>query len=220
MMEEKAAPGSPSPESASLRAEVRRALLRRRRAQAPEQAAERSLAAQKRLLASPCWRDAARVALYAGVREEMATDLLLREAWASGREVWLPRVRAADGGLMDFVRCAGPECLRPGAFGLNEPHPELPGAGPDDAAFQPQLFLLPGVAFDRQGGRMGYGGGFYDRFLGALGRMREAAGASARACPLLGFCFGFQIVEKLPRAAWDQPVDGLCTEGELFWISR
>lgn len=218
MMEEKAAPGG-SPESASLRAEVRRALLRRRRAQAPQQAAERSLAAQERLLASPCWRNAARVALYAGVREEMATDLLLRQAWASGREVWLPRVRAADGGLMDFVRCAGPECLRPGAFGLSEPRPELPGAAPGDAAFQPQLFLLPGVAFDRQGGRMGYGGGFYDRFLGALARKREAAGG-ARACPLLGFCFGFQIVEKLPAAAWDQPVDGLCTEGELFWISR
>lgn len=199
---------------------MRRALLCRRRAQPPQRAAELSLAAQERLLASPCWRDAARVALYVGVRGETGTDLLLREAWATGREVWLPRVRSVADGLMDFVRCAGPESLRPGAFGLSEPLPELPGAAPGDAAFQPQLFLLPGVAFDRRGGRMGYGGGFYDRFLGALARKREAARGSARPCPLLGFCFGFQIVEKLPTAAWDQPVDGLCTEGELFWISR
>lgn len=202
------------------RESVRRALLRRRRAQSPERAAERSLAAQERLLASPCWREAARVALYAGAREEMATELLLREAWATGRQVWLPRVRSAADGLMDFVRCPGPESLRPGAFGLREPRPELPGVAPGDAAFQPQLFLLPGVAFDRRGGRMGHGGGFYDRFLGARARAREAAGNTARDCPVVGFCFAFQIVEHLPRAAWDQPVDGLCTEGEFFWISR
>lgn len=223
-------PGAPSPATVSaaagaspadgIRQEMRRALLARRRAQSPERAAELSLAAQKRLLASPCWRDAARVALYAGVREEMATDLLLREAWATGRQVWLPRVRSVADGLMDFVRCAGPESLRPGAFGLREPRPELPGAAPGDAAFQPQLFLLPGVAFDRRGSRMGHGGGFYDRFLGALARKREAAEDNAPVCPTLGFCFGFQIVETLPAAAWDRPVDGLCTEGELFWISR
>ncbi len=219
------APASPqapadAPASGGIREEVRRALLSRRRAQPAARAAELSLAAQERLLASPCWREAARVALYAGVRGDVATDLLLREAWATGREVWLPRVRSVADGLMDFVRCPGPESLRPGAFGLNEPRPELPGAGPGDAAFQPQLFLLPGVAFDRHGSRMGHGGGFYDRFLGARARMRQATGGRARACPLLGFCFGFQIVEELPRAAWDQPVDGLCTEGELFWISR
>lgn len=223
-------PGAPSPAQASaaagaspadgIRKEMRRALLARRRAQPPEQAAQRSLAAQKRLLSSPCWREAACVALYAGVREEMATGLLLREAWAAGREVWLPRVRSAADGLMDFVRCPGPESLRPGAFGLDEPRPELPGVGPGDAAFQPQLFLLPGVGFDRRGGRMGYGGGFYDRFLGARARARETAGGNAGRCPVVGFCFAFQIVETLPRAAWDQPVDGLCTEGELFWISR
>lgn len=155
------------------------------------------------------------MALYVGVRGEMGTDLLLREAWATGREVWLPRVRSMKDGLMDFVRCAGPESLCPGAFGLLEPRPELPGVGPGDVAFRPHLLLVPGVAFDRQGGRMGYGGGFYDRFLAALATTRAAT-----PCPALGFCFGFQIVEQLPCAAWDHPVDGLCTEGELLWISR
>ena len=200
--------------SGPARQELRIRLLALRRAQAPELAARRARAAQERLLAAPCWRDAQSVALYAGVRDEIATDLLLRETWASGREAWLPRVLPGARGRMEFARCLGPDDLAPGAFGLMEPRPELSGKGPGDSAFRPELMLVPGVAFDRRGGRMGYGGGFYDRFLEAL-----AARGGAR-CPALGFCFGLQLVEAVPRAPWDRPVDGICTEGELFWTSH
>ena len=206
------APGGECP-AVRLREGLRRELLALRRAQDPEEAARRGKAAQERLLAAPCWREAASVALYAGVRDELRTDLLLREAWDAGREVWLPRVRRTERGRMDFVRCHGPQDLCAGAFGLVEPRPELPGACAGDAAFRPELILVPGVAFDPRGGRMGYGGGFYDRFLAALN-------ATSTPCPALGFCFGFQLVEAVPCAAWDRPVDGICTEGELFWTSR
>ena len=203
---------TPAADCASREA-LRRHMLALRRAQDPEAAAQGAKAAQERLLAAPCWREAASVALYVGVRDEMATGLLLEDAWQSGREVWLPRVRRGGKGRMDFVRCEGPRDLCPGAFGLLEPRPELPGAGPDVTAFRPKLILVPGIAFDRKGGRMGYGGGFYDRFLGGL----PAGGAR----PLtIGFCFGFQVVEHVPCAAWDRPVDGICTEGGLFWTSR
>ncbi|MDE7241410.1 5-formyltetrahydrofolate cyclo-ligase [Desulfovibrio sp.] len=209
------APGAECPVSAAkFREGLRRHMLALRRAQASEEAAQRAKAAQERLLAAPCWRDAASVALYVGVRDELATALLLREAWAGGREVWLPRVRPGERGRMEFVRCRGPRDLCSGAFGLVEPRPELPGAEPGDAAFSPRLMLVPGVAFDRRGGRMGYGGGFYDRFLAAL------ASRAGAPCPALGFSFGFQVVGAVPCATWDRPVDGLCTEGELFWTSR
>lgn len=106
----------------------------------------------------------------------------------------------------DFALCSGPQDLRPGPFGLREPTPALPGLGPEalGAAFSPDLFILPGLLFDLRGGRLGYGGGYYDRFL----RRRPA-------CPLLGLCFSCQVVPTLPLDPWDQRVDHLCTERGL-----
>jgi len=181
-------------------------MLRRRAALPPAEAAARGAAAQRRLLSLDVWARARSVALYVGVRDELLTDLLLRDAWASGREVWLPRLRPGQPGVMDFARCTGPQALRPGPFGLLEPEPALPGCGPGDAAFAPELAVLPGLAFDRRGGRLGYGGGYYDRFL-----------SRGLSCPLTGLCFDFQLVERLPLAPWDRPVHCICTEERELW---
>lgn len=211
-------PAAPLPHGrdahAGPREALRRHLLAQRRARDPQEAERQSRAAQERLLGAPCWREAGSVALFVGVRDEIRTDLLLRAAWASGRELWLPRVRRGQKGLMDFVRCQGPEDLAPGSFGLVEPRPEHGGSGPGDTAFRPGLILVPGLAFDRHGNRMGYGGGYYDRFLAGL------AQSGRTSIPAIGFCFGFQLVETVPCAPWDRPVDGICTEGGLFWTSR
>ena len=81
---------------------------------------------------------------------------------------WLPRVRRGQPGFMDFVACVSREQLRPGPFGLVEPEADLPGFGPEDvaagagrahsteggAAFAPSLMVLPGLAFDLEGGRL------------------------------------------------------------------
>ena len=200
---------------AKARDEVRRAMRALRGAQPPELAAARSLAAQKRLMDSPLWLGARSVALYVGVRGELATQNLLSAAWRQGRTVWLPRVRRDEPGLMDFVACEGPEQLRPGPHGLLEPDAALPGvapgqtkaAAPNGHVFTPDLALLPGVAFDRKGGRLGYGGGYYDRFL-----------EHGLACPLVGLCFAFQLVESLPLAPWDRRVNVICTEEQLLCL--
>lgn len=179
-----------------------RAHMRRLRATLPlKDAAERSLAAQKRVLAQDVWKQARSVALYVSVRGEIATRILLNDAWASGREVWLPRVCPDRSGEMVFARCPGWEYLRPGSFGLLEPEASLPGYGPRDTLFAPECMLLPGLAFDHRGGRLGQGGGYYDRFL-----------AEERTCVLIGLCFDFQLVDCLPQAPWDRPVQRICTE--------
>ena len=110
---------------------------------------------------------------------------------------------------MDFVACTGPEQLRTGPFGLREPEDGLPGFGPEGTgkAFKPDLLVLPGLAFDLHGGRLGFGGGYYDRFLD-----------SELACPRVGLCFAFQVAKNLPLEQWDQRVQYLCTEEQFLCL--
>ena len=208
-------------ETARARNEVRRTMRRLRAEQPPELAQGRNAAAQKRLMAWPLWQQARSVALYVGVRGELATNDLLLAAWQDAKVVWLPRVRSDAPGLMDFVACGGMHQLRPGPLGLLEPLDALPGVGPDGAtppstepgqfdaapAFAPNLALLPGVAFDYSGGRLGYGGGYYDRFL-----------EKSLNCPRVGLCFEFQLVSSLPLAQWDQRVNYICTEERILCL--
>lgn len=197
-------------ETVQARTDVRRTMRRLRAEQPPELAQSRSAAAQKRLVDCPMWRQARAVALYVGVRGELATDELLQAAWQDNKTVWLPRVRPEAPGLMDFVACGGMHDLRPGPMGLLEPVDSLPGVGPDhtdEAAFAPDLALLPGVAFDHEGGRLGYGGGYYDRFL-----------EKSLNCPRVGLCFEFQLVSSLPLAPWDQRVNYICTEERILCL--
>ena len=199
-----------TPEIAQARADVRRTMRRLRAEQPQQQAQSRSAAAQQRLMDCPLWRQARSVALYVGVRGELATDELLQAAWQDNKVVWLPRVRSEAPGLMDFVACGGMHELRPGPLGLLEPVDNLPGVGPDqadEAAFAPDLALLPGVAFDHEGGRLGYGGGYYDRFL-----------EKSLNCPRMGLCFEFQLVSSLPLAPWDQRVNYICTEERILCL--
>ena len=207
-------------EIAQARTDVRRTMRRLRAEQPPQLAQDRSTAAQKRLVDWPLWQQARSVALYVGVRGELATNDLLHAAWQQQKVVWLPRVRPEAPGLMDFVACGGMHELRPGPLGLLEPVDSLPGVGPEaanagsaapgqaaEAAFAPDIALLPGVAFDHAGGRLGYGGGYYDRFL-----------EKALNCPRVGLCFEFQLVSSLPLAPWDQRVNYICTEERILCL--
>ena len=210
-------------ETARARNDVRCTMRRLRAEQPPELAQGRSSAAQKRLMDRPLWQQARSVALYVGVRGELATNDLLLAAWQDEKVVWLPRVRSDAPGLMDFVACGGMHQLRPGPLGLLEPVDSLPGVGPEgphgmepgqpavdpvtNLPFAPDLALLPGVAFDHSGGRLGYGGGYYDRFL-----------EKALNCPRVGLCFEFQLVSSLPLAPWDQRVNYICTEERILCL--
>lgn len=194
---------------AARKTALRERMRRLRLDQPPGLARARSLEAQRRLMDAPCWRNARSVALYVALKGELSTDSLLDAAWKSGRAVWLPRVRPREPGRMEFVACAGPGQLRPGPFGLREPEDGLPGLGPEEAgmSFRPDLLVLPGLAFDRRGGRLGFGGGYYDRFLDNM-----------PACPRVGLCFAFQIIRNLPLEQWDQRVRYLCTEEQFLCL--
>jgi 5-formyltetrahydrofolate cyclo-ligase len=179
---------------------LRASIDRLRRALAPEVRQRAGDAVARRVLAMPELAAARRVALYASLPDELPTDRLLRAVLASGRTLLLPRVEdrrlvfAAVGALTE---------LRPGRLGILEPGPDRPST-PWEAD---DLVLVPGVAFDRRGGRLGRGGGFYDRAL------------PVRDGPLvIGLAFELQIVAQVPCAPHDRPVDGYVTEAGLHRV--
>lgn len=184
-----------------------------RRSLTPTQAARMAEGAQKRLLGSTLWNGASSVALYVSLKDELDTAPLLDAAWAEGKTLFLPRVRQKAPGLMDFVAVRHRHQLRPGPFQLQEPQDDLPGFSAEEAgiSFCPDIIIVPGVAFDRHGRRLGFGGGYYDRFLSGLRR------PGSRPCALVGFCYACQLLDHdLPAQAWDQRMTHICTEEE--WL--
>ncbi|MEM9809434.1 MAG: 5-formyltetrahydrofolate cyclo-ligase, partial [Cyanobacteria bacterium P01_D01_bin.56] len=95
--------------------------------------------------------------------------------------------------------------LQKGTLGITEPHPTSPGIDPDKV----DLILVPAVACDVKGYRLGYGGGYYDRMLS------DPRWANK---PTIGIVFEYARLPSLPREPWDRPLDGICTESGLFLV--
>ena len=156
---------------ARMKAQMRREFLQRRAAIPEAERRELDAAICANLLRLKPFREASAVALYASDGTEPELSPLLR--LAGGKRFLLPRYNAAAGeyGLAevsDWTRD-----LRPGRYGLPEPRPEIPEE-PEDSVREEVLFLTPAVACDRRGGRLGRGGGFYDRLLARAGRPAAA----------------------------------------------
>ena len=188
----------------ALRAEMRA----KRLALTAQERCDLSRSAARLLLRSPLWEKARSVALYIAARGEMDTGPLLQAAWQSGKQVLLPRCVMEEPAALRFMPCQGLETLAPGAFGIMEPNiPPIAGT----REIVPDLIIVPGIAFDRKGVRLGQGGGFYDRYFFRA----ETAGV-----PRLGYIYAFQLVDFLPRDSWDMSVDAVCTEESILWTIK
>ncbi len=187
----------PGDEAAAAKRALRDLVLDRRDAMAGEERRAAGAALFARLTAVPAIADASAVLCFASFRSEVDTAPFISWCLARGVAVALPRIVAAH--HMEAFAIAGEQGdLAPGRFGIPEPRAGLPLVEP--AAFD--VVIVPGSAFDRGGGRMGYGGGFYDTFLA---RMR------ADACRI-GICFDLQVVDRVPREPHDLCVDLIVTE--------
>jgi 5-formyltetrahydrofolate cyclo-ligase len=184
-----------SAEKRALRAHM--AQLRRALPEPERAAASAAIVAHVR--ASEAWRAARIVLLYAAIPGEVDLGALIAAARAEGRTVALPRVVAsAEGPRLELHAWPPSAQLVPGTFGIGEPAPDWPVVAREDL----DLGLIPGVAFDAAGGRLGRGGGYYDRLL---------AGRGARP-RMVGVGFAFQRVQRVPCEAHDARVDALVTE--------
>lgn len=127
---------------------------------------------------------------------EIDTSALISGLLDNGRAVYLPRMKKR--GDMDIVRWDGAAPLITNSYGINEPK------GPAENGAAIGLIVYPGAAFDLRGGRVGYGGGYYDRWT--------AAYESAHRALRLGICFDCQIFEEVEREDHDIVVDRVLTE--------
>ena len=185
--------------------EIRKKCLWYRDAMEPDKWAEAGRIIKERVLLMERLKEAEVIFLYAAYKSEVPTKELIRELLASGKRVALPKV---NGKRMDFYEITAWEELLPGYQGILEPKAhEATLMLPRES----DVMLLPGAAFDNRGGRIGYGGGYYDRYLKEL----EAAG---RKQPyLIGICYYRQLwKDGLPTEEWDKRMDCIITEKGAF----
>lgn len=184
---------------------LRQTMLERRLRLMPAEVEGWSRQAQARLLGLPAFAEAAAIALYWSTRNEVRTDRLYEAARAAGKLVVLPCLTPDRRALL-FYPLRSPEELVPGPFGLLEP----PGNG--RAPVEPGalgLIVVPGLAFDRWGYRLGYGRGYYDRWL-----------ASTAGRPVLvGLAYAFQILDEIPAGPSDHRMQVVVTDREVLSIS-
>jgi len=175
-------------------------MLAQRVALSEEEWRESSLLAQENLLSLEEYAGAECIALYAAARNETDTTEILEAAFRAGKRVLYP---AVCGEHMVFRQVEGLASLEQGCFGILEPCP----TGVDHNADEADLIVVPGVAFDLSGHRIGYGKGFYDRFLQHPGRKAH----------LVGLCHDFQIIDgNIPAEEHDIRMETIASDRRVI----
>lgn len=163
-------------------------------------AANSSIAAH--LTQLPEWRPAEVVLGYLAMPQEASVDAVLRQALSEGKRVAVPAV-SGDGLIFREVPSFRDSVVR-GAYGIREPAESYPAL--EVEALPQSIMLVPGLGFDHNGGRLGRGGGYYDRVLNALPAHTSSAAVA----------FSCQLQETLPTESHDARVKLLITESGVY----
>ena len=168
--------------------ELRKAIRAQKRAMTEEQIVEKSNRLGELFLASDAYKNAKTIYGYLPYNQEVRTVAMLEQALRDGKRVAVPKCYGEE---MRFIYMDDLSKVEKGYANIPEPIADDPVADDETA-----LVLMPGMAFTKDGKRMGYGGGFYDKFL-----------AAEPNHPTVALCYAFQMVEDLPTEDYDIPVD-------------
>lgn len=168
--------------------ELRRQIRERKRAMTVQEIESKSQALAELFFASEQYRQAKTLYGYLPYNQEVRTVPMLQKALEDGKRVAVPKVYGEE---MRFIYMEDLSQVSLGYAGIPEPIADGPVAEDPEA-----LVLMPGMAFDPQGHRIGYGGGFYDKFL-----------ASEPNHPTVALCYDFQVMDRLETEEFDIPVD-------------
>ena len=163
----------------------------------------KSRAIAARLFALPAYRVSRTLLFFLSFGSEVDTLPMIEENIARGKQVAVPKAVPATRQLIPSLLLDPQRDLAPGVYGIPEPHPEaLRPLDPGEL----DLIIVPGVAFDEAGNRLGYGGGYYDRFFPLL----------RPQVPLVALALELQIRPAVPADPWDRRVDCIVTEKRLI----
>ena len=190
------------------RPQLRRLLRKARRSQTRSEQRQAAEGLYKQLAQDPQFRRARHISLYLPTDGEIDPRLLLRAAQRRGKKTYLPVLSAWPRTKMVFQQIRPGEKLRPNRFRILEPRVNV---ARQRKIWALDLVLLPLVGFDDVGGRLGMGGGFYDRSLAYLARRQNW-----RKPTLLGLAHECQKVERLVQASWDVPLAGTVTDKQWY----
>ena len=177
---------------------LRRTLLDKRRNLPQSLCREKSALILKILLSEKVFSDASSVALYFPANGEVDTREIFRKCVDLEKKVFFPKTLGSD---LVFLRTRDIEELTPGGFSIPEPPADAERARDDEL----DLVLVPGVAFDFSGNRIGYGKGFYDRFLKDIPRQTR-----------FGLAYRFQVLESIPSHETDVRTGRIVTEDGII----
>jgi len=169
-------------------------MVKRRRSLSADWVAEASAGIVSRLVELAAREDPRRVGCYLALPWEVQAGRFVEYCWSTGREVWVPAGYDKTG-KYEWCRYAPEDRLVPGPWGVTQPAVLRPMRGGDL-----DMVVVPGVAFDLRGTRLGHGGGHFDRLLEGIGGLK------------VGVAFDFQVVERLPVEPGDRGVDMVITE--------
>lgn len=187
------------PEDQAAKKQIRRRILDARDRLTPEERRRGAVLLEERICGHQWFYSSGMLLAFASFGSEIDTDGLIGEALRQGKKVYLPRV---EGEELHFYRVWDLSELKGGYRGIPEPAGTSEEYCYREAEASGTLMVMPGVAFDGQRNRLGYGKGFYDRFLADKEALRLRTIAVGFAC---------QLVEALPARAWDvRPCQVIC----------
>lgn len=186
--------------------ELRKIVFARRKEASDNEIREKSRLLFAQVTALPAYQEAKKVFSYADYNHEVMTGEFMQQCWRDGKDVAVPRV---NGDVMNFYRITSLDQLSPGCKGIPEPL-DNNEKGYDSEAnladdWEDALFIIPGVAFDAERHRCGYGGGFYDKYQ-----------SQHRNHTTVAVAFDFQLLEEVPSDEYDIKPQYLVTESKIY----
>ena len=182
---------------------IRKELLAKRDSLSKETWNDSSKAIERTLLKSKLYKECDKIFLYSDIHGEVGTVTLCEEALMTGKAVYLPKVHEGfDEARMDFYKILNTYELVPGYMNILEPMPDQDKVFDYESCKNEKLLMLvPGVAFDKEKNRLGYGKGYYDNYLSDKDNILT-----------VGLCFSCQLLDKLPATDSDVKLDFILTE--------